>query len=173
MKVYISNILPKELSKKDIQTIIEKIIKKSLYIETKEIIELFSKENGYYKIDNREIYKIIPVFKQNFEQIKNFENTNLDLLFDLTEYKYIKVLSHCPHEYIYTKILEKTYKLINTSTISLKIFYIHSDKDNTIVPIDYYIEIDTTKNNYIKDFLDNLFLKEDFNMLLSGLKEYL
>lgn len=172
MKVYITNILPKDLMKKDIQTILDKTTNKKLYIETNEFIELFSKEHGYYIIKNMDTSKLISVTKQSFDQIKDFENMKLDLFFDLTKYNYVNVYSHFPHHYIYTKILERTYKINKSSFVSLTIRY-SQDLTSCMVPIDYYINIDNSNNLSVKEILDDLFIKQDFNVLLSGLKEYL
>jgi hypothetical protein len=172
MKVYISNILPKELNKKDICTILNKRID-NLYVESKELIEIYSKEMGYYVINYTNVFKVISPVKQMFEQIKNYNKTQFDLLFDLSKYEYVNIPSHIPQQYIYTKIIETSYKTNKLSKIALKIKYAQ-DKDTTcMIPIDYYIELDELKILSVKEFLDDIFLNEDFNMLLFGLKEYL
>jgi hypothetical protein len=172
MKIYISNILPKELNR-DVNTILEK---NNILCEINTYVKLVSKESGIFIIKKDLVQYIEPNFHPIFEQLTNYNNSKMNLLFDLTKYNYTTIVSRLPTEYIYLKIQEYSYKLTANSNLSLKIMYIEeTDNYSTqLVPIDYYFEYIDTKNKdnneiSVKDLLSNLFFKNDFNMLLSVL----
>jgi hypothetical protein len=171
MKIYISNLLPKNLNSNFV-SLLEK--NKNILCEKNTYTELVSRELGIITVNSNNITKHLePNFHPVFEQLTNYNNTKMNLLFDLTEYKYTSLISRFPTEYIYMRIIEYSYKLINNSNLVLKIKYIEEMDEkhcSQLVPIDYYFEYTSqTKDLLVKDLLSNIFFKNDFNVFLSML----
>jgi hypothetical protein len=172
MKIYISNILPKNLSNNFDEKIINTLGKNNVYYEKNVYTELVSKELGIFIINtDQSIKHLQPNYSPKFEQLTNYNNTGKNLVFDLTEYNYNLVVSRLPTEYIYLRIIETSYKLTKISKLTLKIKYIEELDEHFIrhlVPIDYYFEYDES-NIAINELLSNVFFQQDFNMFLSVL----
>lgn len=171
MKIYISNFPPKNLHK-----IFSKHIEKNnnILCEQNNYTNLISKELGIIIIDSKQTSKYLePNFHPIFEQLTNYEDTNFNLLFDLTNYTYASFISRLPTEYIYMRVIEYSYRISsNKSNLVLKVKYIEEIDDKHIiqlVPIDYYFEYINNKELSVKELLSNIFFKNDFNMFLSML----
>jgi hypothetical protein len=155
MKIYIPNINPKNIKEKHFN--IGNSMQKIKY-------ELFSKEQGYFRISDNEVLYLEPNMNQNYELIQNYKG--LDLLIDKTKEEYIKVTSQLPVNYVCTKLIEYKYKgtyfnliveCLDESTILEK----------NIVPINFYLEYVNDKEKI--DF-NNKFLDVELNTILFKLK---
>lgn len=125
-------------------------------------IELYSKDDGQYKLSNNKIIRFEPNFQQKIEIIKSYEGW--DLLVDSTEIKEIEVLSQLPTEYVKLNIKEYCFFMGNKgkSTIKLFVKYLEDDINSRI--IDYYLDYNGEKMDF-----DNIFFRENINMFLSVL----
>lgn len=125
-------------------------------------IELYSKDDGQYKLSNNKIIRFEPNFRQKIEIIKSYEGW--DLLVDSTIIKEIEVLSQLPTEYIKLNIKEYCFFMGNKgkSTIKLFVKYLEDEMNSRI--IDYYLDYNGEKMDF-----DNIFFRENINMFLSVL----
>ena len=184
MKIYITNVAP--------ETIKNKLDKFELFlVHKREKYELFSEEFGLHIIENvdsekqpQKIYKVETNFDTNYHLMKDYKsdiNTNIntntvDLLFDLTNYVLIPVVSQLPTKYVLTKITQFEYKINKKSNWRLIIECIRETNmelmEKEWIPINYYFLYEYSKNeakitnmqNY-----DNLLFQSEINMFLSHL----
>ena len=168
MKIYITNIFPSSLKNK--LTKFDKYLVNSV---TK--YELASEDYGLHYIENDKMYRIEPNFKPDFRIIKDiFKN---ELLIDNTDYKMIPVLSQLPVDYILTKMILQEYQVSKKSRLKLviecfvepvqqNVFFQQNNQPQVSnhVPFNFYFVYNDNKI----DLLDQ-FIKEEFNVFLSGL----
>lgn len=179
MKIYITNVAP--------ETIKNKLDKFEMFLLYKrEKYELFSEEFGLHIIENvdsekqpQKIYKVETNFDTNYHLMKDYKsdiNSTVDLLFDLTNYVLIPVVSQLPTKYVLTKITQFEYKINKKSNWRLIIECIRETNMELLekewIPINYYFLYEYSKNeakitnmqNY-----DNLLFQSEINMFLSHL----
>lgn len=201
MKLYVTNIPPAS-----IKANLDKI---SIYqISKREIYELFSEEYGLHIIENipskkekakddsQMIYKVEAQFETDYHLIKGhqYRENNIskcDLLFDLTIYKNVPVVSQLPVKYVLTKIQRFSYKLNKKSNWTLVIDCIRETNtetmDKELIPVNYYfcfsdnikrdnIKTDNIKTDNIKtpkkefkEIINDLLFQDEINMFLSHL----
>lgn len=190
MKIYIVNVLP-EIIKNKLDNF------SSLLISKREKYEINSEEYGIHIIEHScsftnnknnneqlqpKIYKIESTFETSYHLMKdcnfpnNHVNYNVDLLFDLTNYVKVPVVSQLPTKYILTKITQFEYKLNKKSKWSLIIDCIRETNMELLekewVPINYYFEYNYSKNEELITNIqnpDNLLFQEEINMFLTHL----
>ncbi len=125
-------------------------------------IELYSKDDGQYKLHNNKIIRFEPNFQQKIEVIKSYEGQ--DLLIDSTNIKEIEVLSQLPTEYIKLNITEYCFFMGNKGKSSVKLYVKYLEDDINSRIIDYYLDYNEEKIDF-----DNVFFRENINMFLSVL----
>jgi hypothetical protein len=185
MKLYITNIPPSAIKNNQ-----EKI--DSYLINKREIHEIYSEDYGLHIIDpinKNRVYKIEAQFETDYHLIKghqfkkqcNNELSSCDLLFDLTVYQNVPVVSQLPVKYVLTKILRFSYKLNKKSNWTLIIDSIRETNpetmDKELIPINYYFENSDNKNQKsnninkkeFKEIMDELLFQDEINMFLSHL----
>jgi hypothetical protein len=185
MKLYITNIPP--------STIRNNQDKLTSYLTIKrEIYEIYSEDYGLHIIDpmnKKHTYKVEAQFETDYHLIKghqfkkqyNNELFSCDLLFDLTVYQNVPVVSQLPVKYILTKIQRFSYKLNKKSNWTLIIDSIRETNQETmdkeLIPINYYFEYSDNKNQKtnninkkeFKETIDELLFQDEINMFLSHL----
>jgi hypothetical protein len=189
MKLYITNIPPSAIRNNQ--------NKLTSYLTNKrEIHEIYSEDYGLHIIDPKNknpVYKVEAQFKTDYHLIKghqynNNQNknqkdpTSCDLLFDLTVYQNVPVVSQLPVKYILTKIQRFSYKLNKKSNWKLIIDSIRETNpetmDKELIPINYYFEysdnrnpnnINNTNKKEFKETIDELLFQDEINMFLSHL----
>ena len=186
MKIYIVNVLP-EIIKNKLDNF------SSLLVNKREKYEINSEEYGLHIVEhpfannnnNKEqpkIYKIESTFDTNYHLMKdcnfpnNHVNYNVDLLFDLTKYVQVPVVSQLPTKYVLTKITQFVYKSNKKSKWSLIIECIRETNIEILekewIPINFYFEYNYSKNEELITNLqnhDNLLFQEEINMFLTHL----
>jgi hypothetical protein len=189
MKLYITNIPPSAI--KNNQDKLD-----SFLFNKREIYEIYSEDYGLHIIDpmnKMQSYKVEAQFETDYHLIKghqyNNKNNNdlssCDLLFDLTVYQNVPVVSQLPVKYVLTKIQRFSYKLNKKSNWSLIIDCIRETNpetmDKELIPINYYFEYYEKKNtnnnnqknnnnkNEFKETMDELLFQDEINMFLSHL----
>jgi hypothetical protein len=185
MKLYITNIPPSAIRNNQ-----DKLA--SYLFNKREIHEIYSEDYGLHIIDfmsKNPVYKVEAQFKTDYHLIKGHQynnNNSCDLLFDLTVYQNVPVVSQLPVKYILTKIQRFSYKLNKKSNWTLIIDSIRETNpetmDKDLIPINYYFEYsdnsntnnNNTNNNNInkkefKETIDELLFQDEINMFLSHL----
>jgi hypothetical protein len=155
MKIYIP-----QLNLKSIICNIENLNKYCINKDGNLVYELYTEDNGIYKIEDSKIYKIEMKDNENYEYIKNYEKKNYDLLIDHTTYDNLLVKTQLPMNYIMVKVKYYEYKTNKDSQLSF-IMETSSKKDNECLVMDYYF-------NYVGNITNEIF-KEELNMFLSKL----
>lgn len=176
MKLYITNIPPSAI--KNYQDNLT-----SYFINKREIYEIYSEDYGLHIIDpmnKMQVYKVEAQFETDYHLIKGHQYNNksslCDLLFDLTVYQNVPVVSQLPVKYILTKIQRFSYKLSKKSNWILVIDSIREinpeTMDKELKPINYYFELSEKNNINKKEFketIDKLLFQDEINMFLSHL----
>ena len=101
MKIYITTIFPSSIKNKLTNF-------KDLELKTSHKYEMTSEDFGVHYIEKSKngdhIYRMEPSFEPKFQLIKNFGETQDDLLLDSTKYIVCPVVSQLPVKYILTKL---------------------------------------------------------------------
>jgi hypothetical protein len=174
MKIYITTIFPSSIKNKLTNF-------KDLELKTSHKYEMTSEDFGVHYIEKSKngdhIYRIEPSFEPKFQLIKNFGETQDDLLLDSTKYIVCPIVSQLPVNYILTKLTILEYQSGRKSKLKLVVeclnepvvigAYFSPDKHmgEEMVPINFYFEYDDTS----KLELNNRFFQEEINMFLSHL----
>ena len=174
MKIYITTIFPSSIKNKLTNF-------KDLELKTSHKYEMTSEDFGVHYIEKSKngdhIYRIEPSFEPKFQLIKNFGETQDDLLLDSTKYIVCPVVSQLPVNYILTKLTILEYQSGRKSKLKLVVeclnepvvigAYFSPDKHmgEEMVPINFYFEYDDTA----KLELNDRFFQEEINMFLSHL----
>jgi hypothetical protein len=174
MKIYITTIFPSSIKNKLTNF-------KDLELKTSHKYEITSEEFGLHYIEKGKngdhIYRIEPSFEPKFQLIKNFGETQDDLLLDSTKYIVCPIVSQLPVNYILTKLTILEYQSGRKSKLKLVVeclnepvvigAYFSPDKHmgEEMVPINFYFEYDDTS----KLELNDRFFQEEINMFLSHL----
>ena len=183
MKIYIVNILPEALKNKlDNFT--------SFLSHKREKYELFSEEYGLHIVEtNRnnepQIYKIESTFDTSYHMLKDYASSNcnsknatevVDLLFDLTNYVKIDIVSQLPTKYVLTKMTSFVYKFNKKSKWTFVIECIRETNMELLekewIPINFYFSYKYSANETkITDLqkLDDLLFQEEINVFLTHL----
>jgi hypothetical protein len=196
MKIYIVNILPEALKNK-----LDNFC--SFLLHKREKYELFSEEYGLHIVEhdnnsnsnsnnsnNKEtqIYKIESTFDTSYHMLKDYTSsfgatTNsknstvvVDLLFDLTDYVKIDVISQLPTKYVLTKMTKFVYKFNKKSKWEFVIECIRETNTELLekewIPINFYFSYKYSANEpKITDLqnLDDLLFQEEINVFLTHL----
>ncbi len=192
MKIYIVNILPEALKNK-----LDNFC--SFLLHKREKYELFSEEYGLHIVEhdnnssNKEtqIYKIESNFDTSYHMLKDYTSsfgatttaTNsknstvvVDLLFDLTDYVKIEVVSQLPTKYVLTKMTKFVYKFNKKSKWEFVIECIRETNTELLekewIPINFYFFYKYSANEpKITDLqkLDDLLFQEEINVFLTHL----
>lgn len=187
MKLYITNIPPSAIKNNQ-----DKLA--SFLLNKREIYEIYSEDYGLHIIDpmnKMQAYKVEAQFETDYHLIKghqynnNKEPSSCDLLFDLTMYQNVPVVSQLPVKYVLTKIQRFSYKINKKSNWTLVIDCIRETNpetmDKELIPINYYFEYyekkinnnNKQKNNInkkeFKEIIDDLLFQDEINMFLSHL----
>ena len=151
MRMYINNL------NLDIINEISELFKENL-IKTDNYIELYTNE-GTYRIEDKAVY----LLDVNDKDIQVFEkyNNNFTLIVDSSFYNKKITSSIYGVTHLSFQIIEKCYKLENSSSISLVIKY-QLDK-SVIIPNDIYFESQKDIN------INDLFIKKEIIEFLSVL----
>ena len=174
MKIYITTIFPSSIKNKLTNF-------KDLELKTSHKYEMTSEDFGVHYIEKSKngdhIYRMEPSFEPKFQLIKNFGETQDDLLLDSTKYIVCPVVSQLPVNYILTKLTILEYQSGRKSKLKLVVeclnepvvigAYFSPDKHmgEEMVPINFYFEYDDTA----KLELNDRFFQEEINMFLSHL----
>ena len=187
MKLYITNIPPSAIRNNQ-----DKLT--PFLFNKREIHEIYSEDYGLHIIDlmnKNQVYKVEAQFETDYHLIKGHQYNNnnqnnkdpssCDLLFDLTVYQNVLVVSQLPVKYILTKIQRFSYKLNKKSNWTLIIDSIRETNpetmDKELIPINYYFEYLDNKNQKtnninkkeFKETMDELLFQDEINMFLSHL----
>lgn len=175
MKLYVTNIPPSAI--KNYQDNLA-----SYLINKREIYEIYSEDYGLHIIDpmnKNHAYKVEAQFETDYHLIKSYQykynndSSLCDLLFDLTVYQNVPVVSQLPVKYILTKIQRFSYKLNKKSNWTLVIDSIRETNpqtmDKELIPINYYFEKNNNNKKEFKETIDELFFQDEINMFLSHL----
>ena len=168
MKIYITDILPSSLKNKltNLQEYLTKTVAK---------YELSSEDYGLHYIENDSMYRLEPNFNPDFRINKDiFKN---EIFIDNTDYKMISVVSQLPVDYILTKMTLYEYQISKKSKLKLvieclnepikkNVFFQQNNQPQVSnhVPFNFYFVYNDNKID-----LSDQFIKEEFNVFLSGL----
>lgn len=180
MKIYIVNILPESLK--------NKLDKFSLFLlHKREKSEIFSEEYGLHIVEREKpngeqnIYKIESIFDTSYHMLKDYDaNTKnaVDLLFDLTNYVKVDVVSQLPTKYVLTKITCFVYQFNKKSKWDFIIECIRETNPDLLekewIPINFYFSYKYSKNeptitNTNLQNLDELLFQDEINVFLTHL----
>ena len=177
MKIYITTIFPSSIKNKLTNFKDLELKTSHKYEMTSEEFGLQYIEKGSNRTDGDHIYRIEPSFEPKFQLIKNFGETQDDLLLDSTKYIVCPIVSQLPVNYILTKLTILEYQSGRKSKLKLVVeclnepvvigAYFSPDKHmgEEMVPINFYFEYDDTS----KLELNDRFFQEEINMFLSHL----
>jgi len=110
MKIYIKDFMPQEL--KPNSMILNKTTYQNVYTE-----------NGLFRIQNDNIFKLIP---QDITP-EEFNYNNIEFIIDKSSYIFRKNIYTIPYKHLLYNIEQFEYKLLNNSEVSLIIHY-HKNK---------------------------------------------
>lgn len=159
IKIYLHKIFPNQINIKKLhhQFPCKNIIRNS---------EIHSLDFGIHIVENEDIYRIEPSFKEHYALIKDYNG--FDLIIDENVYTKIPLLSQLPHEYIMINKIVLEFKQGPKSNISWKVECIQEKCKETfnekIIPIDFYFVC--KKENFD---IHNSFFQNELNVFLSAL----
>lgn len=159
IKIYLHKISPNQIN-------IDKLHKQFPHKKRMRYSEFHSLDFGVQIVENDEIFRIEPSFKEHYTLIKDYNG--FDLIVDENIYTKIPVVSQLPHECIMTNKIALEFKQGPKSNISWRVECIQEKCKETfnerIVPVDFYFVCKK------EDFdIQNSFFQNELNVFLSAL----
>lgn len=159
IKIYLHKVTPNKIN-------IEKLHQEFHFQNTNRILEIYSLDFGIHIVENHQIYRIEPSFREHYKMIKDYNG--YDLVLDENMYTKITVLSQLPNNYLITNKTVFEFKEGSKSNITLMVECIHQKCKETfnekLIPIDFYF---VCKKDYFD--IHNNFFQNELNVFLSAL----